>query len=136
MLFGQEHVQRYVETDGKEGHDWQGTSVLILTTTGRRTGRKHPTPLIYQEHGGGYLVVASKWGADAPPAWYLNLQADPDVEVQVWGERFAARAAVAAEAEQPALWRTMTRAWPAYNDYQRKTDRVIPVVRLDRAGAR
>jgi deazaflavin-dependent oxidoreductase (nitroreductase family) len=134
MLFGQEHVQRYIETDGKEGHDWQGTSVLILTTTGRRTGRSHATPLIYQEHDGSFLVVASKGGADAPPAWYLNLQADPDVEVQVWGERFAARARTATETEKPALWRVMTRAWPAYNDYQRKTDRDIPVVVLERVG--
>src|ERR1035438_8034133 len=104
MLFGQEHVQRYIETDGKEGHDWQGTSVLILTTTGRRTGRRHSTPLIYQEHDGSYLVVASKGGDDAPPAWYLNLQAHPDVDVQVWGDRFAARARSATEAEKPALW--------------------------------
>jgi deazaflavin-dependent oxidoreductase (nitroreductase family) len=132
MLFGQEHVQRYIETGGKEGHDWQGTSVLILTTTGRRTGRKHATPLIYQEHDGSYLVVASKGGSVTPPDWYLNLQADPEVEVQVWGERFAARARTATDEEKPALWRLMTRAWPAYNDYQQKTDRVIPVVVLDR----
>jgi len=132
MLFGQEHVQRYIETAGKKGHDWQGTSVLILTTTGRRTGRKHATPLIYQEHDGSYLVVASKGGSATPPAWYLNLQAHPEVEVQVWAERFTARARTATDEEKPALWRLMTRAWPAYNDYQQKTDRAIPVVVLDR----
>ena len=70
MLFGQEHVDRYVATDGEEGHEWQGTTALILTTTGRRSGEQRSTPLIYQEHDGAYLVVASKGGADEPPAWY------------------------------------------------------------------
>ena len=93
MLFGQDHVKRYVETDGEEGHDWQGTTTLILTTTGRRTGEQRSTPLIYQPDGDAYLVVASKGGADEPPAWYLNLEADPEVHVQVRGDRFAARRA-------------------------------------------
>src|SRR5580704_10751554 len=70
MLFGEEHVRRYVETDGREGHDWNGVPVLILTTTGRRSGQRRSTPLIYGEHDGSYLVVASKGGADEPPAWY------------------------------------------------------------------
>jgi deazaflavin-dependent oxidoreductase (nitroreductase family) len=133
MLFGDEHVRRYQETDGKEGHDWQGTTVLILTTTGRRSGQPRSTPLIYQRHGEDYLVVASKGGADEPPAWYLNLQADPQVRVQVREERFTARARTATPEEKPALWQIMTRAWPAYDDYQRKTDRDIPVVVLERA---
>jgi deazaflavin-dependent oxidoreductase (nitroreductase family) len=134
MLFGEEHVKRYVESDGAEGHDWQGTTVLILTTKGRRSGQPRSTPLIYQSNGEDYLVVASKGGADAPPAWYLNLQADPDVEVQVEGDRFNARARTASAQEKPALWRTMTAAWPAYDEYQEKTGREIPVVVLERAG--
>lgn len=132
MLFGQEHVNRYVETNGEEGHDWQGTTTLLLTTTGRRSGEKHTTPLIYQRHGDDYLVVASKGGADQPPAWYLNLQAEPEVEVQVKGEKFRARARTATTAEKPGLWSVMTRAWPAYDDYQKKTTREIPVVVLER----
>ena len=132
MLFGQEHVSRYRETDGAEGHEWQGTTVLLLTTTGRHSGEKHTTPLIYQRHGDDYLIVASKGGSDAPPAWYLNLEADPQVEVQVLGDRFAARARTAGPEEKPELWRTMTAAWPAYDDYQRKTSRDIPVVVLER----
>src|SRR4051794_9130260 len=127
MLFGEEHVRRYRETGGAEGHDWQGTTVLLLTTTGRRSGERRTTPLIYQPFGADYLVVASKGGADEPPAWYVNLEADPDVEVQVLDERFAARARSATEAEKPEMWRTMTAAWPAYDDYQRKTERSIPV---------
>ncbi len=130
MLFGDEHVTRYRETDGAEGHDWQNTSVLILTSTGRRTGQQRSTPLIYQRHGADYVVVASKGGAEQPPSWYLNLQQNPEVEVQVEGERFAARARTADPQEKPEMWKTMAAAWPAYDDYQRKTEREIPVVVL------
>jgi deazaflavin-dependent oxidoreductase (nitroreductase family) len=133
MLFGQEHVQRYVETAGQEGHDWQGTTALILTTKGRQSGEPRPTPLIYQRHGEDYLVVASKGGADDPPAWYLNLEADPNVEVQVLGDRFHARARTATPDEKPELWQIMLGAWPAYAEYQEKTTRDIPVVVLERA---
>jgi deazaflavin-dependent oxidoreductase (nitroreductase family) len=133
MLFGQEHVERYRATDGEEGHDWQGTQTLLLTTTGRRSGEERTTPLIYGRSGDDYLVVASKGGADAPPAWYLNLQEDPEAEVQVKGDRFKARARDATDEEKPAMWRTMTAEWPAYDEYQQKTDRSIPVVVLSRA---
>jgi deazaflavin-dependent oxidoreductase (nitroreductase family) len=131
MLFGEEHVRRYVETDGAEGHDWQGTTVLILTTTGRRTGEQRDSPLIYQRHGDDYLVVASKGGAEKPPAWYLNLQARPEVGIQVKGERLAVHARTATPEEKPELWSIMTATWPAYDDYQKKTDRDIPVVVLE-----
>lgn len=132
MLFGQEHVQRYQETDGREGHEWNGTTVLLLTTTGRKSGKERTTPLIYQEHDGDLLIVASKGGDDAPPLWYLNLQADPTVEVQVKDDKYAAHARTATPAEKPAMWRTMTAAWPQYDEYQKKTDREIPVVVLER----
>jgi deazaflavin-dependent oxidoreductase (nitroreductase family) len=133
MLFGQEHVQRYVETDGGEGHEWQGTRTLILTTTGRRSGAERRNALIYGRHGDDYLVVASKGGADEPPAWYLNLEANPEVQVQVLDDRFTARARTATPEEKPDLWRTMTAEWPAYDEYQQKTTREIPVVILERA---
>jgi deazaflavin-dependent oxidoreductase (nitroreductase family) len=133
MLFGQEHVERYEATDGEEGHDWQNTQTLILTTTGRKSGDERKTPLIYQEHDGDYLIVASKGGADSPPAWYLNLRENPEVHVQVKGDKFPARARDAGEDEKPELWRTMTDTWPAYDEYQEKTDREIPVVVLERA---
>lgn len=132
MLFGQEHVDRYVETNGEEGHEWQGTTALILTTTGRRSGEPRSTPLIYQEHDGAYLVVASKGGADEPPAWYRNLEQEPEVTVQVKADRFPARARVAAAGEKGEMWKKMTAAWPAYDEYQEKTDREIPVVVLER----
>jgi deazaflavin-dependent oxidoreductase (nitroreductase family) len=106
-LFGQEHVDRYRETDGEEGHDWQGTTVLLLTTTGRNSGAKRTTPLIYQRHGDDFLVVASNGGGD-PPGWFLNLQDDPIVAVQVKADHHTGRARVATAEEKPELWRIMT----------------------------
>ena len=133
MLFGQEHVKRYVATDGEEGHEWNGAEVLILTTTGRRSGEQRSTPLIYGRHGDDYLVVASKGGAPEDPGWYLNLSEQPEVHVQVLGDRFTAHARTATPEEKPELWEQMTSRWPAYNDYQLKTSRDIPVVVLERA---
>ncbi|WP_327351182.1 nitroreductase family deazaflavin-dependent oxidoreductase [Streptomyces sp. NBC_01304] len=133
MLFGEEHVRRYEETDGEVGHIWEkGAPTLILTTKGRKSGADRKFPLIYQEVDGGYVIVASKGGAPAHPDWYLNLQADPQVRVQVLGDKFTARARTAQAAEREALWPKMAAVWPDYDEYQSKTDREIPVVVLDR----
>ncbi len=132
MLFGQEHVDRYRATDGAEGHDWQGTQTLLLTTKGRRSGEPRTMPLIYGRDGDDYLIVASKGGWDQPPAWYLNLEAEPEVEVQVKGDRFKARARTATPEEKPRMWKTMVAEWPAYDEYQANTEREIPVVVLER----
>src|SRR5689334_4101025 len=132
MLFGDEHTRKYRETGGQEGHDWQGTKTLLLTTTGRKSGEPRELPLIYGKSGDDYLIVASKGGADTPPAWYLNLEADPNVELQVWGDRFKAKARTATSEERAAMWPTMTAEWPAYDDYQKKTDREIPIIVLER----
>jgi deazaflavin-dependent oxidoreductase (nitroreductase family) len=135
MLFGPEHVKRYIETDGEEGHDWRnGAPVLLLTTTGRRSGEQRTTPLIYGRHGEDYLIVASKGGAPEPPAWYLNLTDDPEVQLQVKADRFRARARTATADEKPELWQTMAEIWPDYDGYQTRTDREIPVVVLERDG--
>lgn len=133
MLFGQEHVKEYQRTDGQVGHDWQGTTTLLLTTTGRKSGQERTTPLIYQEHDGDYLIVASNGGDDQPPAWYLNLQEDPTAHVQVWGDKFDASIRVADSDEKRDMWAKMTATWPAYDEYQSKTDRPIPIVVLQRA---
>lgn len=133
-LFGKEHVDRYRATDGQEGHDWEGTQTLLLTTTGRKSGEERTTPLIYAPYGDdAYMVVASKGGSDEPPAWYLNLSENPEVGVQVKGDRFKANARTASAEEKPKAWRTMVSEWPSYDEYQRKTDREIPVVVLERA---
>jgi deazaflavin-dependent oxidoreductase (nitroreductase family) len=131
-LFGADHVRFYRETDGEMGHNWKGTQTLLLTTRGRRTGQPRTTPLIYGRSGEDYLIVASKGGSDDPPVWFLNLREDPVVEVQVLDDRFHARARVATPDEKPEMWREMVGRWPAYDDYQRRTDRDIPVVVLER----
>jgi deazaflavin-dependent oxidoreductase (nitroreductase family) len=131
MLFGQEHVDRYLATDGEEGHDWQGTQTLLLTTTGRRSGKTRITPLIYGRHGDDYLVVASNGGAGQHPDWYFNLDAEPEVAIQVKGERMQARARTATAQERAEVWPVMTKEWPAYDENQTKTDREIPIVVIE-----
>jgi deazaflavin-dependent oxidoreductase (nitroreductase family) len=132
-LFGAEHVRAYRETDGELGHDWKrGSSVLLLTTTGHSSGEPRTTPLIYGRSGDDYLVVASHGGSPEPPAWFRNLSAQPEVEVQVLADRFRARARVATADEKPAMWEQMVGHWPPYDNYQHRTDREIPVVVLER----
>jgi len=134
MLFGKEHVERYEATDGEEGYHWEkGTTILLLHTTGRQSGKDYTHPLIYRDWEDKYLVVASKGGADAPPAWYLNLEDDPEVQVQIKGDVFTAKARVATPEEKPAMWDHMVEVWPDYAEYQKKTDRDIPIVVLDRS---
>jgi len=128
----QAHAKRYLETGGRDGHDWEGVTTLLLTTTGRRSGQPRTTPLIYGRAGDRYLVVASRGGAPAHPDWYQNLVALPEVHVQVMADRFKARARTASTAEKPALWKTMTAIWPPYEEYQARTTREIPVVILER----
>jgi deazaflavin-dependent oxidoreductase (nitroreductase family) len=132
-LFGQEHVRRYQDTDGAEGHRWrEGSSVLLLTTTGRKTGNESTTPLIYDRAGDDVVVVASKGGAPRHPGWYRNLSVHPEVGVQIEGDRFRAQARTAEGDERERLWRQMNRVWPHYAEYQEKTEREIPVVVLER----
>lgn len=136
-----DHLQRYLDTDGADGHLWDSAPVggpgpiptLLLTTTGRRLGKPIVMPLIYGEAGGNYVVVASKGGAPKHPGWYLNLAAHPDVEVQILARRFRATARTASGAERAELWKQMAAIYPPYNDYQAKTDREIPVVVLEPA---
>src|ERR1700743_1068866 len=134
-LFGDQHVQRYIETDGEEGYEWRnGTKILDLFTKGRKSGEERANALIMEPDGDDYLIVASKGGGPAPPAWLLNREAHPDdVEVQVKGDRFKAHARIATPEEKPRMWQKMTAAWPDYDNYQQKTDREIPVVVLERA---
>ena len=132
-LFGDEHVRRYRETDGVEGHVWrEGSTVLLLTTTGRTTGNETTTPLIYDLADGNPVIVASNGGAPQHPGWFRNLQKHPEAGLQIEGERFRARARVAEGAERERLWRQMNEMWPHYDEYAAKTDREIPVVVLER----
>jgi len=132
-LYGKEHVERYEATDGEEGHDWRnGTTILLLHTTGRKSGKDVTSPLIFREYDGDYLIVASKGGAPDAPDWFLNLQQNPEVTVQIKGDKFLAKARTATAEEKPAMWAHMAQVWPDYDEYQKKTDREIPVVVLAR----
>jgi deazaflavin-dependent oxidoreductase (nitroreductase family) len=133
-LFGDEHVRRYRETGGEVGHTWrEGSTILLLTTTGRKSGEPRTTPLIYAQDGDRYVIVASKGGAPEHPGWYKNLAKDPKVELQVKDEVFPARARTAEGEERERLWRKANEVWPHYDEYQTQTDREIPVVLLERA---
>ena len=126
------HVERYLRTGGESGHEWRpGVPTLLLTTRGRKSGLLRRTALIYGRDGDSYLVVASNGGSPTHPAWYLNLEADPAVRVQVGAEEFAATARTATDEQRARLLPLMAEIWPAYPDYQRKTDRQLPVVILD-----
>jgi deazaflavin-dependent oxidoreductase (nitroreductase family) len=131
-LVGAEHVARYEETGGLIGHDWNATSCLILHAVGRRSGRLIKRALIYGRSGPAFVVVGSKAGAPSHPQWFLNLMAAPDVVVQVRDELIAVRARMATGDERARLWELMIGEFPNYDDYQRRTDREIPVVVLDR----
>lgn len=122
------HIQSYVESGGKRGHRWHGVDTLLLTTTGRRSGKLRRTALIYGRDGDRFVVVGSKGGAADHPQWYLNLVEHPDVEIQVGPDRLVATARTATDEERPALWRIMAGIWPEYDSYQDRTTRQIPVV--------
>ena len=127
-----EHTRQYVDSGGADGHDWHGVPTLLLTTTGRKSGFLRRTALIYGVDDAAYVVVASKGGAPDHPAWFLNLQSSPDVELQVGADVFAARARVTTGDERERLWRALAQIWPAYEEYATNTEREIPVVVLDR----
>jgi deazaflavin-dependent oxidoreductase (nitroreductase family) len=127
------HIRRYVDSDGAKGHEWRpGVFTLLLTTRGRRSGVWRRTALIYGRDGDRYVVVASLGGSARHPAWYLNLREHPEVRVQVGPDRFTATARTATADEKPRLWALMTSIYPAYEGFQRKTRRDIPVVILER----
>jgi deazaflavin-dependent oxidoreductase (nitroreductase family) len=126
-----DHTRRYLETGGEEGHEWRpGVPTLLLTTTGRKSGVKRRTALIYGRDNADYVIVASKGGTPEHPAWYLNLDANPEVEIQVLDSVLPATARTVTGEERERLWALMRQIWPAYDEYQTKTDREIPVVVL------
>ncbi|MFI1193736.1 nitroreductase family deazaflavin-dependent oxidoreductase [Micromonospora sp. NPDC020750] len=128
-----EHVRRYVATDGAEGATYHGYDALLVTTRGRRSGTLRRTALYYGRDGDRVVLVASNGGAAAHPNWYLNLAADPEVEVQIGAERFRGRARTVSGVERSRLFELMTKVFPRYAGYQRDTDREIPVVVIERA---
>jgi deazaflavin-dependent oxidoreductase (nitroreductase family) len=132
QLFGREHVRVYQETGGERGYEWRGTTILLLTTRGRKSGERRTTPLIHRTDGERWVVVASKGGAPQHPGWYENLRADPNATIQVMSDVIDVRAEDAAGEERERLWTLMAEVWPDYNEYQTRTERKIPVVVLSR----
>jgi deazaflavin-dependent oxidoreductase (nitroreductase family) len=116
-----------------------GDHVLLMTAKGAKSGEAITTPLVYGREGDDYVIVASKGGAPRHPTWFGNIRANPEVEVEVAGadgiEKFKARARVAdSRKERDRLFGELTKIWPAFADYQTRTDRLIPVVILERLG--
>jgi len=146
--FIQKHIALY-RRDPEKAHLWDSTPgggpgllpTLLLTTTGRKTGEPRDVPLIYGRSGGGsdpagrdgaYVVVASRGGTPSHPIWFLNLEADPDCELQVSTKHLRARARVAEGAERASLWKRMAEIYPPYDEYQQRArKRTIPVVVLE-----
>lgn len=128
----QQVIEEFRANAGKVGGNYQGRPLLLLTTTGRKTGTKYTTPVMYLAHGDGYCVFASKGGAPAHPAWYLNLVANPRVGVEVGSERFEAQATVVGPEERDLLYAKQSSLYSQFADYQSKTTRKIPVVLLKR----
>jgi len=133
-----DHIQLYRE-DPDKGHMWDSTSAggpgllptLLLHTTGRKSGRASVLPLIYKKVNSGYVIIASKGGAPAHPAWYLNLVAKPECEIEVAHDHYRVRARTAEGDERETLWQHLVEIYPPYNDYQAATGRQIPVVVLE-----
>jgi deazaflavin-dependent oxidoreductase (nitroreductase family) len=131
-LFGEEHVRVYRETGGQRGYHWRGAEILLLNTVGRNSGEPRTMPLIHRVDGDRWVVVASKGGWPKHPGWYENLQANPDATIEVGAEQIPVRATTAEGEERRRLWSRMTEVWPAYDEYQARTNREIPVVVLSR----
>lgn len=135
------HTELY-KTDPEKAHMWDSSeaggpgvlATLLLTTTGRKSGQPRALPLLYGEHGDGYVVIASKGGWPQHPAWFLNLEANPECDLMVGAKALRARARVAEGEEREKLWQQMAEIYPPYLDYQKATERRIPVVVLDPIG--
>jgi deazaflavin-dependent oxidoreductase (nitroreductase family) len=123
-------IEEYRANAGRLGGSWEGRDLLLLTTTGRRSGRPHTKPMVYTRDGGRLLVYASKGGAPDHPDWYLNLAADSRVVVEVGPDRYEAIATPLEGAERDREFAAQAARNPVFADYERKTSRVIPVVAL------
>lgn len=124
------HTTLFRATGGKFGGSLAGGPVLLLVTTGRKTGRRRTTPLLYLRDGEDYVIVASNGGAAQHPVWWLNLKANPEARIEVGGRTLSVRAEEASPEEKARLWPGLVKMYGGYEGYQRKTDREIPVILL------
>ena len=125
--WARDNAEVYMASGGKEGTELKGKPVILLTTIGAKTGKVRKTPLMRVEHNGEYAVVASLGGAPKHPVWYFNIKANPRVELQDGTETHDYEAREVLGREKAIWWERAVEAWPDYADYQRKTDRQIPV---------
>jgi len=130
--FNRRVIEEFRANGGKVGGQFASAPMLILTTTGARSGRTHTTPLVYSRDGDRIVVIASKAGAPTNPAWYHNLVAHPDATVELGRERFQVKAVIAAGEERRRLFDNQAKQLPIFADYQKRTSRQIPVVVLER----
>ena len=132
--WAREQAEQYMDSGGTEGTQLQGKPVILLTTVGAKSGKLRKTPLMRVEHDGEYAVVASLGGAPKNPVWYYNIKANPRVEVQDGTQRHDYQAREAVGEEKARWWDRAVQVWPDYANYQKKTDRQIPVFVLTRVG--
>ena len=130
-LLNESHVKAYLETNGERGGVWNGATAVLVTTKGRKSGEKRQIAIIGKQVGENFVIIASKGGSPTHPLWYLNIQADPNVEFQFMADRWEGIARTAESPEREALWAEACSQWPAFDDYQMRTDRKIPVVVLE-----
>ena len=129
--FMQDHIRRYLATDGEDGHIMNGFPCLVLTTIGKKTGEQRQAAVIYGVEGNQHVIIASKGGSDSPPAWFVNLQANPRADIQVKDKKLSVIMRVTSGEERVRLWKKMAAIFPAYEEYRQKTTREIPVVVLE-----
>ena len=125
-------AETFEASGGAEANTLQGRPIIVMTNIGAKSGKLYKTALMRVEHDGAYAVVASKGGSPKHPTWYHNLVANPHVELQDGAEKHDYRARIVAGEERATWWTRATEVWPAYDDYQKKTDREIPVFVLER----
>jgi deazaflavin-dependent oxidoreductase (nitroreductase family) len=131
-LLGEAHVRAYRETNGETGYIWNGAPILLLTTKGRSSGEPRTIPIIFTKYDDAYVIMGSRGGSPTHPKWYLNILADPHVELQVKADKFAAVARTAESPERELIWHEALKTWPRYEEYQSRTTRQIPVVVIER----
>jgi len=131
--FNRAIIDEFRSNAGEVGGPFAGAPMILITHKGATSGKEHTNPLVYTRDGDDYVIIASKGGAPENPQWFRNIVAHPDVTVEVGTERFAAHARVAEGAERDRLFRAQANLMPGFDDYQKNTSRVIPVVVLTRA---
>jgi len=132
--FNQQIIEEFRASGGKVGGNFEGVPMLLLTTTGAKSGQPRTSPLVYLDDGDRWLIFASAAGADHHPAWYHNIVAHPEVTIEVGPDRIHAIAVPLEGAERDEAYARQVAVMPGFGDYEKKTDRTIPVIALTRAG--